>query len=277
LRDHDAIGSVAKRTPERGTRIVTHFTRRTLKINGIDTVVLEAGSGPPLVFLHGAGTVTGFNFAPAWSDRFRVVIPYHPGFGPSADDPAIDEIHDYVLHYVELFDTLELRQFRLVGQSMGGYIAAKFAIEHRQRVEKLALVCPIGLPVPPGHETVNFLAVPPQDLPALLAHDPQTVIKHLPPGEPSPDFIAERVKEAGTAGRVLGDGKRTFDTKLPRHLHRLTMPTLLIWGKQDRLTPTAQHQTWAKALPNATVKLFDNAGHLVLDEAPAAAKAIGAF
>jgi pimeloyl-ACP methyl ester carboxylesterase len=160
---------------------------------------------------------------------------------------------------------------------MGGFIATKLAVEHRHRIAKLALVCPIGLPVPAEHATVNFLAVPPQDLPALLAYDPQTVIKHLPAGEPPPEFIAERVKESVTAARVLGDGKRTFDAKLPRHLHRLTMPTLLVWGKEDKLTPTPQHKTWAKALPKATVKLFDKAGHLVLDEAPAAAAAIADF
>jgi pimeloyl-ACP methyl ester carboxylesterase len=256
---------------------VTQFTRRTLKINGIDTVVLEAGSGSPLVFLHGAGTVSGFGFAAAWSRKFHVIIPYHPGFGPSADDPAVNDIHDYVLHYLELFDALELRQFKLVGQSMGGFIATKFAAEHGEKIEKLVLVCPIGLPVPPGLETVNFLAVPPEELPALLAHNPQTVIKHLPAGAPPPEFIAERVKEATAAGRVLGGGKITFDSKLPRYLHRLTMPTLLVWGKEDKLTPTAQHTTWAKALPNAKVQLFDNAGHLVLDESPAAVEAIAAF
>jgi pimeloyl-ACP methyl ester carboxylesterase len=248
-----------------------------LKINGIDTVVLEAGSGPPLVFLHGAGTVTGFDFAEAWSRSFRVIIPYHPGFGPSADDPTIAEIHDYVLHYVELFETLELNQFRLVGQSMGGFIATKFAVEHGRNIEKLVLACPIGIPVPPGQPTVNFLAVPPEELPALLAHNPQTVIKHLPSGAPPAEFIAERVKEATAAGRVLGGGNRTFDENLPRQLHRLSMPTLIVWGKQDRLTPTAQHTAWAKALPNASVQLFDNAGHLVLDESPEAVSAIAEF
>jgi len=253
------------------------FDRRTLRINGVDTVLLEAGRGPPLVFLHGAGTVTGFDFAAAWARQFRVIIPYHPGFGPSADDLAVTEIHDYVLHYVELFDALGLDAVRLVGQSMGGFIATKLAVEHGQRIVKLALACPIGLPVPAEHATVNFLATPPQELPALLAHDPMTVIKHLPQGEPSAAFIAERTKEAVTAGRVLGGGTATFDTKLPRYLHRLTMPTLIVWGKQDRLTPTPQHHTWAKALPKATVRLFDNAGHLVLDEAPAAVTAIAEF
>jgi pimeloyl-ACP methyl ester carboxylesterase len=256
---------------------VTDFTRRTLQINGIDTVVLEAGSGPPLVYLHGAGTVTGFEFAKPWSRSYRVIAPYHPGFGASADDAAIEDVHDYVLHYLELFEALELRQFRLVGQSMGGFIATKFAVEHGSKVDKLVLVCPIGIPVPPGQPTVNFLEVPPEELPSLLAHDPETVLKHLPTGAPSAEFIAERVKEAATAGRVLGGGKRTFDSKLPRYLHRLTMPTLLVWGKQDNLTPAAQHTAWVQALPNAQVRLFDNAGHLVLDESPDAVAAIAAF
>jgi pimeloyl-ACP methyl ester carboxylesterase len=249
------------------------FERRTLRINGIDTVLLEAGSGPTLVFLHGAGTVTGFDFASQWAKKFRVLIPYHPGFGPSADDPNVTDIHDYVLHYVELFDELGLARFRLAGQSMGGFIATKFAIEHRGLIEKLALICPIGIPT--AEPTTDFLALPPTELPALLAYDPQTVIKHLPPGEPSPEFLAERAKEAAAAGRVLASG--TFDPKLPRYLHRLTMPTMLVWGNNDRLTPTAQHKAWMRALPRATIRLFDDAGHLVLDEAPGAVTAIGEF
>jgi pimeloyl-ACP methyl ester carboxylesterase len=250
------------------------FERRTLRINGIETVLLEGGEGPTLVFLHGAGTVTGFDFAHQWAKKFRVLIPYHPGFGPSADDPAvITEIHDYVLHYIELFDQLGLARFRLVGQSMGGYIAVKFAIEHRGLVEKLALACPIGIPA--TEPTADFLKTPPENLPALLAHDPQTVIRHLPTGVPSAEFIAERTKEAVTAGRVLASG--TFDPRLPRHMHRLTMPTMLVWGNNDRLTPTAQHKAWMRALPRATIRLFDEAGHLVLDEAPGAVTAIGEF
>jgi pimeloyl-ACP methyl ester carboxylesterase len=253
---------------------MTNFERRTLRINGVDTVLLEAGSGPPLVYLHGAGTVSGFDFAWPWTKKFRVIIPYHPGFGASADDPEVTEIHDYVLHYLELFEQLGLNRIRLVGQSMGGFIAVKFAIEHRGLIDRLALACPIGIPIP-EHPTVDFLATPPNELPSLLAADPQTVIKHLPAGEPSAEFIGERTKEAMTAGRLLANGP--FDPKLPRYLHRLTMPTLLVWGNNDRLTPTAQHKTWVQLLPHAKLRLFDNAGHLVLDEAPAAVTAIGEF
>ena len=249
------------------------FDKRTLSINGIDTVVLTAGRGAPLVYFHGAGTVTRFDFAEPWTRDFKVVVPFHPGFGESADDPTITEIHDYVLHYLDLFAALGLSRVRLVGQSMGGYIATKLASEHGALVEKLVLVCPIGIPTP-GVATTDFLKVPPEQLPALLAADPQNVIKHLPKGPPGEAFIAERVKEGNTAARLLGAA--TFDPKLPRWLHRLSMPTLLVWGKQDKLTPTAQHQHWVKLLPKAQVKLFDG-GHVVLDESAAAVAAIQDF
>ncbi len=248
------------------------FKKRTLAINGIETVVLSAGHGTPLVYFHGAGTVTRFDFAEPWTREHEVVIPYHPGFGESADDPAVTEVHDYVLHYLELFTALGLKHVRLVGQSMGGYIAAKLATEHGYLIEKLVLVCPIGIPTP-DFPTADFLKVPPEELPELLGVDPQTVIKHVP-AKPSDAFIAERVKETVTATRLIGTA--SYDTKLPRYLHRLTMPTLLVWGKQDQLTPTAQHRSWAKLLPRAQVKLFDG-GHLVLDEAPASVTAIKDF
>jgi pimeloyl-ACP methyl ester carboxylesterase len=248
------------------------FQRKTLDINGVATVVLTAGRGAPLVYFHGAGTLTRFDFAAPWTRDHEVIIPFHPGFGESAEDTHVTEIHDYVLHYLELFAALGLTRVRLVGQSMGGFIAAKLAVEHGYLVEKLVLVCPIGIPIP-DVPTADFLNVPPEELPALLAADPQAVIKHLP-AKASETFIAERVKETVTATRLIGAAP--YDAKLPRWLHRLTMPTLLVWGKQDRLTPAAQHSAWKELLPRAQVELFDG-GHLVLDESAASVAAIQSF
>ena len=64
---------------------MSKFTRETHTINGVKTVVHTAGSGEPVVFFHGGGTVEGFDFAEAWAERFRVIVPYHPGFGESGD------------------------------------------------------------------------------------------------------------------------------------------------------------------------------------------------
>jgi pimeloyl-ACP methyl ester carboxylesterase len=249
------------------------FAQRTLDVNGVKTVVQTLGSGPPLVFFHGAGTVTGFDFAPEWARRFSVVLPYHPGFGQSDDDSDMTEIGDYVAHYVELFAMLGLKSVNLVGQSLGGFIAAQLAAEHGNLVRKLALVCPIGIPIP-EHPSVDFLKVPPQELPALLAADPQTVIRHLP-ANPDEAFFAERGKEATAAGRILSEG--LFDPALVDKLPRITAPTMLVWGKEDRLTPVAQHKRWSRLLPQADVRLYDGAGHLVLDEAPESVAAISDF
>jgi pimeloyl-ACP methyl ester carboxylesterase len=249
------------------------FDRQSLSVNGIDTVYYTAGRGTPLVYLHGAGTLSGFEFARPWAEQFRVILPFHPGFGESGDDPLISDIHDYVLHYLELFDRIGLERVNLVGQSMGGFIASKFAIEHSARLNRLVLVCPIGVEVP-EHPTTDIFALPPQDLPATLAVDVNVVLKHVPK-EPGPDFFAARQRETESARRVIGAA--TYDRKLPRHLHRISVPTMLVWGAADRLTPAAQLETWRRLLPSAQARLFEKAGHLVLDEAPRSVEEIASF
>jgi hypothetical protein len=93
---------------EQGEWAMTDFKRQTHTLNGVKTVVLTAGKGEPLVFWHGAGTFTGFDFAKPWAEKFRVLIPFHPGFGESGDDPAMTDPHDYVMHYLDLFAALDL-------------------------------------------------------------------------------------------------------------------------------------------------------------------------
>ena len=84
------------------------FTREDYTVDGVKTAVYTAGSGEPLVFFHGAGTAAEaagkFDFLEPWTEKFRVIVPYHPGFGESGDDPTFTDLHDYVMHYLELFD-----------------------------------------------------------------------------------------------------------------------------------------------------------------------------
>src|SRR5438477_2186982 len=103
------------------------FSEQRLDVDGIETAVYTAGDGEPVVFFHGAGTVTGFDALLPLADRFRLIVPHHPGYGNSADDPSIDSIYDYVRHYLNLLDELGVGDVSLVGHSMGGYLAALFA------------------------------------------------------------------------------------------------------------------------------------------------------
>lgn len=249
------------------------FQREVHTVNGVRTVVLTAGRGEPLVFLHGAGTFHGFEFAKPWAEKFRVVIPFHPGFGESADDPSMTDLHDYVLHYLDLFDTMGLDKVRMVGFSLGGYLAAKFASEHAHRLHRLVLVGPAGLR-DEKHPTVDVLALPGEQIPAMLVTDFEVIRPYLPQ-KPDLDFMGDRYREMTTVARLLWD--RPWDPKLPRWLHRVNVPTLLVWGEDDRLIPYQQAETWRRFLPKADIKIFKGAGHLVLDEKRDAVRAVQEF
>jgi pimeloyl-ACP methyl ester carboxylesterase len=249
------------------------FARETHTIDGIETAVLTAGDGPPLVFFHGAGTFSGFDFALPWAERFKVYVPYHPGFGESGDDDRIDAMADYVLHYLDLLDRLGLDRFRLVGFSLGGWLAATFASMERERVERLALVAPAGLR-DPDHPGPDIFRIPPEELPPMLVHD-MKVLARFGSGAPTPEMMVRGYREQTATARVAWE--HPTDRKLPRWLRRIDMPTLIVWGKEDRLLPAGQAEAWKRLLPHAEVKTFGPAGHLVLDERPEAVAAITAF
>ncbi len=242
----------------------THLPRhscRVLEISGIPSAVGEVGEGAPVVFLHGAGRLGGTAWAETLADEYRVVLPVHPGFGDSGDDPTIDSIHDYVLHYLDLFDELGLERFHLIGHSLGGYLAASFAVEHAARLASLVLVSPAGLLVPEA-PTVDMFRIPPQDVLGYLTDRPERYGD--PDAPPDVDQLVERYRESTTVAQLFWE--RNFDLKLARWLHRVKVPTLLLWGEKDRLVPAAQAPRWLELLPDARLEVVPGAGHLVLGE-----------
>src|SRR5439155_13689363 len=183
-------------------------------------------------------------------------------YGLSADDTSVDSIHDYVLHYLDLFDQLELDEFTLVGHSMGGLLASWFAIEQTRRVKRLVLVSPLGLRVP-EHPTVDLFAIPDEELLSYVAADMSVFEGHVPM-PPTPGFLAERYRESTSTARMFWN--RSYDLKLPKWLHRLTMPTLIVWGELDRLIPAGQASVWAELIPDAQTRILPGVGHLPFEE-----------
>jgi pimeloyl-ACP methyl ester carboxylesterase len=249
------------------------FREQRVEINGVDTAVFSAGEGETVVFLHGAGTLTGFESLLPLAEGCRLIVPHHPGFGASADDTTVDSIQDYMLHYLDLFDVLELGELSLVGHSMGGHVAAMLAAAQGARVRSIVLAAPSGLRVP-EHPTADFFSIPDEELPAHLAEDMSVFDGHIPM-PPTPEFLAERYRETTSAARLLWG--RVYDIKLPKWLHRVTAPTLLLWGEADRIVPVQQAPVWADHLPNAEVKNLPGVGHLLFDESRDAVDAVAAF
>src|SRR5262249_5553846 len=96
------------------------FERWEYQIGGVSTVVYTIGEGAPVMYWHGGGTWHGFAWAREWKNRFKVILPYHPGFGESGEAPDIGSMDDFVMHYIELCDAMNLSNFALVGTSFGG-------------------------------------------------------------------------------------------------------------------------------------------------------------
>jgi pimeloyl-ACP methyl ester carboxylesterase len=92
---------------------------------------------------------------------------------------------------------------------------------------------------------------------------------------PTPEFLAARYRESTSFARV--GWQRPYDLKLQRWLHRLTMPTLLLWGDADRLIPVEQAPIWAEHIPNAEVRILPGVGHLMFDESREALDAAAQF
>jgi pimeloyl-ACP methyl ester carboxylesterase len=253
---------------DRTRQTLDGFDRQEIEINGITTVVYSAGTGQPVVYLHGSGTFTGFPFARQWTDDCRVIIPYHPGYGESGDDGRIDSIQDYVLHYLDLFDALGLDRLSLIGASLGGWIAAEIALMQPQRLRKLVLVAPGGLVVREAPST-DLFTVPPNDLAGYLVADPSILKPFLPDGHDL-DFLTLRYRETTSSARLLWE-QPGGNPKLRHWLHRITTDTLLLWGEADRVRPLAQARIWLGLLPHARLEVMKGIGHLPLDEQPAAA------
>ena len=250
------------------------FTRDEYVIDGVRTVIYGAGDGLPVVYFHGGGTFHGFEWARDWLDRFRVILPYHPNFGESGDDPDIAAVADYVVHYTALFEALQLTRFHLSGASFGGRLAAEFALMHQPMVASMVLAAPAGLQAaecPPP----DWPNIPPRNVPKMLVADPAFVTRFWPE-DADAVFMMQRAREGAATGRVLADMESANRT-LRRRLPRLSVPTLILWGDRDRvLLPGLAHH-WGNAIPKATVTMIDEAGHLLFDESPRARKIAADF
>jgi pimeloyl-ACP methyl ester carboxylesterase len=240
----------------------------TIDVCGRPTVLMHGGDGPAFVYLHSTlgETSMWFPFYQGWARQFSVYVPTHPGFGKSGGFDQIDTVEDMAFHYVELFDALGLDEVILGGVSLGGYIAAEFAVRWPERVKKLWLCGTPGMwvdeqPLPDlFREMTN-----PQKLRSLLFYDPDGYMARMVIADEADD---ERRLAAFAAMTVLARlfWDRPYDPKLPGRLHRVRCPTLLLWGAQDRLVPAAYGEAYRKYLPHAQWQVLPECGHLPMFE-----------
>ncbi len=248
------------------------------EIDGVRTVVRVIGSGPPVLALHGAATIEGQDWARGLADRFRVYLPFHPGFGESGEAPHLTGMQDVVVHNLRLVQALGLERPHLIGHSMGGWMAAEMAVFAGERFARLVLVAPAGLNHP-DYPATDLATISPELLPAHLSHEAGVAARYFPGGPECPPlegFLAARNKEGKGLERILkvhGMGHPS----LARWLSRIPNETLIVWGDKDRLLPAGQASLWAGRIPSARTLILPDVGHFVFQESPRSVTAIGDF
>jgi pimeloyl-ACP methyl ester carboxylesterase len=234
----------------------------------INANVKVAGSGSPIVFLHGAGGLVWDEFLQRLAQQHTVYAPEMPG--TSAGDPEaiahLDNLWDLVLYHNDLLDALGLKSVPVIGHSFGGMLAAEIAANNPERVSSLVLVCPIGLWRDEMPIRNWMLVTPASDMPKLLFYEPEGPLARMVFGPSDVEAQIRMVWSMACTGKFVWP---IPDKGLHKRIHRIQAPTLLVWGKQDRLVPPGYAQEFAGRISRSKVEMIDQAGHLVALEHPA--------
>jgi len=240
---------------------------QTIVLQGIDLQVVRRGTGVPLLLLHGGdGPVGQVPFWQRLTEQFDVIAPTHPGFAGSPLPAHFDTLEDLVYLYLDLLDALDVRHVVLLGLAMGGWVAAEVAVRTTTRLAQLILVDAVG--IKPGDRNTRDIAdifgMPAAAVTKLLFHDPSKA--------PALTVMTEAQWTVLASDRIA-HAMYTWDPymhnpKLPHRLHRINVPTLLIWGASDGVVPVAYAEAYRAMIPGAQLVIIPEAGHLPHVEQP---------
>jgi len=233
--------------------------------------VFDAGSGAPLLFLHGAGGLLTDN-APleALARHYRVLAPEFPGFGESTGEEHLEDMLDFTLHAGDVIHALGIDRPHVVGHSMGGMIAAELACLAPRDIDKLVLVAAAGLWLD-THPIPDLFTLLPHEFAELLFHDPVAGAALLTAGIDAGDPQSVQQFYIAHSRRLAMAGKILFpipNRGVAKRLYRVRAQTLVLWGAEDRLLPPVYAERWAALIADSKLHVVENAGHMVPYEQP---------
>jgi pimeloyl-ACP methyl ester carboxylesterase len=220
--------------------------------------VLERDRTQPFLLLHGgAGPFSMVPFADLLAARrnARVILPTHPGFAGTPRPDALNSVAALAGVYADLLDRLDVWDVTVIGNSIGGWIAAELALIGSPRVSGAVIVNGVGIDVP-QHPITDVAGLTPQQLRGLSFYEPD----RFPPapGAPGPDLAA---LGAYTRGSMTDPGLRD-------RLAGLDLPVRVVWGESDGIAVPDYGREFAAAIPGAVFTLIPKAGHMPQLEAP---------
>ena len=218
----------------------------------------DQGEGRPYLILHGgAGPASVAGLADALAKDARVIVPTHPGFSGEPRPSWFSRIEDLVLAYLALIERLDLKNLTVVGNSLGGWLAAELALRHSDRMAAIVLLNAVGIDTgSPDKSIVDPMAVEPARRVELSFHNPQKFAV-IPTGPQ----LAVMAANQQTLRVYAGQPAFMHDPGLRSRLSGISVPTLVGWGESDRIVDADYGRRFAQSIPGARFETISEAGH----------------
>jgi pimeloyl-ACP methyl ester carboxylesterase len=239
-----------------------------INVRGCSVHIQRAGSGEPLLFLHGAQGLAGWDRGlEALAKQFDVIAPDHPGFGLSGNTETVDDLSDLAFFYLNVLDELDLKDVHVVGQCVGGWLAMEMAIRSTSRMKTLTLVNSAGIRLKGVHRADMFICTQDELMQLLFAGNSSA--DWLQQWKASPALEDAYERNTFAAAKFTWQ-PRLCSLKLDRWLHRIDVPTHIIWGENAKVIPPAYGAALKGLIPCATLATLPGCGHLAHYEQPEA-------
>jgi len=238
-----------------------------IKVAGKAAQAHRGGSGDALLFLHGNdGLSTSWPVLEKLAESFDVIAPVHPGFGDELPD-WLEGVDDYAYFYLDAIEALGLGRVHAVGHSVGGWVALEMAVRNPLALKTLTIS---------GSSGIHVKGVPKGD---PFFFSPEKLIRHLFVSEKLTEewldqeskMTAEEADERLMNQRALARvawNPPFYSRGLHKWLHRINIPSHVIWGEQDRMWPIDYAREFNTRLKGSTLSVIPDCGHLALVEKP---------
>lgn len=243
---------------------------RKKNLAGLELEIAEGGTGRPLLFLHSwRGDDVSSPALASLATRMHVIAPSHPGFGMSDARPNLTTVGDLADFYIDVLDELRLDNVAVVGASFGAWIALEMAVRSTPRISNLVLADAFGVKIS-GRED--------RDIADIFAMSQDDLVRHcyanpIPfawrPNERSDEELLAYTRSREAAAH-FGWLPYMHNPQLKHRFKSVRMPTLFLWGAQDRIVSPEYGRAYASLISGAKFELIEQAGHFPHVEQPEA-------